>query len=63
MWFDNFETELSSKYNQNKIRKVVIGIAAIKPPILSLNLATSDIITIIIDVKIILKRINNMFNF
>ena len=63
MWFDNFETELSSKYNQNKIRKVVIGIAAIKPPILSLNLATSDIITIIIDVKIILNRINSIFYF
>ena len=63
MWFDNFETELSSKYNQNKIRKVVIGIAAIKPPILSLILATSDIITIIIDVKIILNRINSIFYF
>ena len=63
MWFDSLEIELFSKYNQNKIRKVVIGIAAIKPPNLSLNLAISDMITIIIDVKIILKRINNIFNF
>ena len=63
IWFVSFEIELSSKYNQNKIRKVVIGIAAIKPPNLSLNLAISDIITMMIDVRIILKRINNIFNF
>ena len=63
IWFDSFEIELSSKYNQNKIRKVVIGIAAIKPPNLSLNLAISDMITKIIDVIIILKSTNNIFNF
>ena len=46
MWFEILFIETFSKYNQNKIKNVVIGIAAISPPILSLSFAISVIATI-----------------
>ena len=45
-WFEILLTDTSSKYNQNKIKKVVIGIAANKPPSLSWIFAISVIATI-----------------
>ena len=61
IWLEIFTVEDFSKYNQNNIIKVVIGSAAIKPPMRSLILAISVTITMIDAVIKTLKNKYNMF--